>query len=382
MLADLIGQAAPGVVSIPTARDPKRFVAGARGAHQGLLADHRRRGRCEGIGVVVPGMVEHSGRGACCTRRRSAGANVDLREPLAAATGLPVQIENSGRACALAQVWACAADRVAASGNLVFVSVSDGVGVGVVDERRAAARPAQHRRRVRAHAAVARRSALLVRRRRLLGSATSRTSRRSSRYFGRAAAPAARGRAHQPFTIEDLIARARAGDGKAVAALQATARYLGLGLGAVVNTIDPDCASSSAARSRTAWDLIESTVRTALAERALTPAAAATDIVTVSAKNIRACAAPPCSSRRRRLPRRSWPEPRTERRTKNEGRRTERRTKNGTQDEERNAGRRTERRTKNGTQDEERNAGRRTERRTKNGTKDEERSDEYRNSGI
>ena len=34
----------------------------------------------------------------------------------------------------------------------------------------------------------------------------------------------------------------------------------------------------------TAWDLIESTVRTALAERALTPAAAPTDIVIVSAE--------------------------------------------------------------------------------------------------
>ena len=34
----------------------------------------------------------------------------------------------------------------------------------------------------------------------------------------------------------------------------------------------------------TAWDLIETTVRTALAERALTPAAAPTDIVIVSAE--------------------------------------------------------------------------------------------------
>ncbi len=39
--------------------------------------------------------------------------NVNLREPLAAATGLPVQIENSGRACALAQAWAMREDSAA-----------------------------------------------------------------------------------------------------------------------------------------------------------------------------------------------------------------------------------------------------------------------------
>ena len=96
--------------------------------------------------------------------------NVDLRGPLAAATGLPVQIENSGRACALAQAWAMRDGDRRACGDLVFVSVSDGVGVGVIDSRRVAARAPQHRRRVRPRAAVARWPALLVRRERLLGS--------------------------------------------------------------------------------------------------------------------------------------------------------------------------------------------------------------------
>jgi predicted NBD/HSP70 family sugar kinase len=41
------------------------------------------------------------------------------------------------------------------------------------------------------------------------------------------------------LTVDDLIARARGGDAKALAALLATGRYLGLGLGAVVNVIDP-----------------------------------------------------------------------------------------------------------------------------------------------
>ncbi len=68
-----------------------------------------------------------------------------------------------------------------------------------------------------------------------------------------------------------------------MAALQASARYLGLGLGGVVNIINPDCVFIGG-EITTAWDLVEVTVRAALAERALTPAAAATDLVTVSAE--------------------------------------------------------------------------------------------------
>jgi len=45
----------------------------------------------------------------------------------------------------------------------------------------------------------------------------------------------------------------------------------------------PDCIFI-AGEITTAWDLVESTVRTALAERALTPAACSTDIVVVSAE--------------------------------------------------------------------------------------------------
>ena len=122
----------------------------------------------------------------------------------------------------------------------------------------------------------------MVNKDRLLGSAHLEPRDADALFRQRAAGRGRRRPARSP--IDDLIARARAGDGKAVAALQASARYLGLGLGGVVNIIDPDCVFIGG-EITTAWDLIESTVRTALAERALTPAAAsATDIVIVSAE--------------------------------------------------------------------------------------------------
>jgi predicted NBD/HSP70 family sugar kinase len=195
---------------------------------------------------------------------------------------LPVQIENSGRACALAQAWAMRDAAAATPGDLVFVSVSDGVGVGVMI----------HGELVRGSHNIAGEFGhvplSLDGPRCSCGSTgcwEAYISNRATlaRYFGRPVDEAGPARLEQrAFTIEDLIARARAGDAKAVTAIQATARYLGLGLASVVNATDP-ARVYIGGEITAAWDLIESTARAALAERALTPAAAATDIRAVPA---------------------------------------------------------------------------------------------------
>jgi predicted NBD/HSP70 family sugar kinase len=71
------------------------------------------------------------------------------------------------------------------------------------------------------------------------------------------------------FTVPDLIARARRGDAKADAAIQETARYLGLGLGMIINVINPECIYLDG-EITAAWDLIEKSVVAGLTERALT----------------------------------------------------------------------------------------------------------------
>ena len=86
--------------------------------------------------------------------------------------------------------------------------------------------------------------------------------------------------------MEDLIARARGADQKATAALEATARYLGLGLASLVNAVDPQRIYLSG-EIIGAWDLIEPVVRQALAERALAPAGGAAELVTIALLNTR-----------------------------------------------------------------------------------------------
>jgi N-acetylglucosamine repressor len=282
MPADLLGQPLGGVTHFATNRDPKALVRALASRIGSLLAEHGGAASCEGIGVVVPGMVEH-------TTMRILHAptlgwrNVDLLEPLSRATGLPVQIENSGRACALAQLWARHAESGIEAGDLVFVSISDGVGVGVI-VRGELVRGRHNIAGEFAHVPLS-----LDGPRCSCGAAgcwEAYVSNRATlaRYFGRGADLSGPVPADQlDFTIEDLVARARAGDGKAGAALQTTGRYLGLGLASVVNALDPGCVYIGG-EITAAWDLIGATVRAALRERVLTPGAAAADIRLASAQ--------------------------------------------------------------------------------------------------
>jgi N-acetylglucosamine repressor len=276
MLADLLGKPMAGPSSFPTVRDPKELVTLLAERIKRLLADHPEVDACEGIGVVVPGMVEHSTMRVLHAPTLG-WRNVNLRDLLSAATGFPVQIENSGRACALAQAWAMREDLGGTSGDLVFVSVSDGVGVGVMI----------HGEVLRGRHNIAGEFGHLP-----LSLDGPRCSCGSNgcweayvsnpatlaRYYGRQLDQVGPTRVEQrQFTVEDLIARARSHDAKASAALETTARYLGLGLASVINVLDP-ARVYVGGEITLAWDLIEPAVRAAIAERALTPAAAETDI--------------------------------------------------------------------------------------------------------
>lgn len=281
MVTDLVGRQLVSVTSFPTEREPKRFVADLVKRVKAILAEHKDLGTCAGVGVVVPGMVEY-GTGRVLLTPRLGWRDLQLREPLAAGLGLPVQLENSGKACALAQAWSTRAEGGTPS-SLVFVSVSDGLGVGIVVGGELLR--GQHNIAGEfGHVPIS------VDGPRCACGATGcweayvSNLATLSRYFGRDLHGAKPLPAEASLlSIDDLIVRARSGDGKAVAALQSTARYLGLGLGSLVNAIDP-AHIFIGGEITSAWDLIEATVRAGLAERALTPPAGATPITIVPAE--------------------------------------------------------------------------------------------------
>jgi len=278
MVTDLLTEPIVGVSSFPTQTDPGTFIKTLGARIRRILEDHKELGQCEGIGLVVPGMVDGTGASISFAPRLG-WRDFPLRDLLAKETGLPVHIENSGRACAIAQVWGVRRE-AGRSSDFVFLSVSDGLGVGfvvngeIVRGRHNVAGEFGHvPLNVDGPPCACGASGCWE--------AYVSNLATLSRYFGREVSPRKPIPAEiASFTVDDLVARARGGDTKALAALQSTAHYLGLGLGSVVNAVDPARIFISG-EIIAAWDLLESTVRQALATRVLAPAASSIEITAV-----------------------------------------------------------------------------------------------------
>jgi N-acetylglucosamine repressor len=279
LVTDVVGRQLGAVSSFQTNRDVDVLIQELARRIKQILTDYNA---CEGVGVSVPGMVEPT-KGRVVHAPTLAWHDVSLRDPLAAALGIPVQIENSGKACALAQLWTTRSD-VVASGNSVFVSVSDGVGVGIVvngEVLRGRHNTAGEFGHVPLSIDGPKCSCGAT------GCWEAYVSNLAtlSRYFGRDLSdPRPRDSEEAGFSVEDLIARARAGEAKALAALNSTARYLGLGLASIVNALDP-ARVYIGGEITTAWSLIEPIVRSALRERTLTEFGGATEIHVVPAED-------------------------------------------------------------------------------------------------
>jgi predicted NBD/HSP70 family sugar kinase len=282
MITDLVGRQLMEIGSFATDLDPARFVKDLAGRVRRLLAEHKDLGRCAGIGVVVPGMIDRDGENVMHAPALG-WRDTPLRRPLAAATGLPVLIENSGKACALSLMWSARGDQNPPA-DLVFVSVSDGVGVGVT-VRGELLRGRHNVAGEFGHVPLSIDGPPCACGARGCWEAYVSNLATLGRYFGRPLVP---GRPIPSevaaMTVDDLILRARGGDGKALAAIQSTARYLGLGLASIVNALDPDRIYVGG-EITTAWDLIEPNVRAALAERALLASHGDTDIAIVKAED-------------------------------------------------------------------------------------------------
>lgn len=82
----------------------------------------------EGIGISLPGRFDHTSD-RLVFAPNLAWHDVDLRNPIVKETGLEVELENAANACVLAAVWF---DRMEEGRNLVVVTVSEGIGTGIL----------------------------------------------------------------------------------------------------------------------------------------------------------------------------------------------------------------------------------------------------------
>lgn len=264
LMTDLLGHPLTEVEEYRTKQEPRALVRDLSKRISRILSDNRDMGECAGVGVVVSGMVDRNGARLLHFPTLE-WRDVDILGPLRAASGLPVVMENSVKACVLAQVWAVTGDRPV-EGPVVFVSVSDGVGVGIAIDGKLL-RGSTNIAGEFGHVPLNMYGPLCACRQRGCWEAYVSTRAITARYLG--SDPSWAGTAEPPGpTVGEIVKRARAGEGRALETLRETAYYMGRGFATIVKAIDPGYMYLSGEITE-AWDLISSTVREAMREQAL-----------------------------------------------------------------------------------------------------------------
>ncbi|MEP6789088.1 MAG: ROK family protein, partial [Acidobacteriota bacterium] len=268
MITDSIGKQIGDIVSFPTVLEPDKFVELLGSQVRRALTNIAEDSVCDGMGIVIPGVLDRKS-GVVLHAPTLKWRNVNILEPLQREfEGIEIHLENSGKACALSQIWSTQGDGPAFN-DIVFVSVSDGVGVGVVINGELV-RGKHNTAGEFGHVPLSIDGPQCSCGANGCWEAYISNLATLSRYFGRTVTT------RQPqafdvadFTIEDLIIRARGNDSKALTALHSTARYLGLGLASIINVLDP-ARIYIGGEITEAWDLIEPQVRDAIKERTFT----------------------------------------------------------------------------------------------------------------
>ncbi|HEX8359063.1 MAG TPA: ROK family protein [Longimicrobium sp.] len=276
MLGDFSGSQI-AIENFETVTSPPELVAEIARRIDRLVETYAARWQVEGIGLVVPGMVDRA-TGRILNSPQLGWHDVDIREALEAAVGMPVKIENAPIACALAHMWM--GEKGDAAGDFVYVTVSDGVGAGMVVNGQV----------VRGHGNTAGEFGHITLNpdgpRCLCGSrgcfeAYTSNLATLARYLGAKDLSPAESREllrRHEMTFTDLVNRARTGDDRALEAIRETGRYLGLGLSMIVNALNPSRIVLGG-EITAAWDLVAERVRREVADRALTRTAANTPII-------------------------------------------------------------------------------------------------------
>jgi len=276
MLSDFGGRP-KAIDSFDTIADPQSLVRELATRIDAMLESQDAADDCEGIGLVVPGMVD-SATGRVLNAPQLGWQDVEIRDTLSRATGLPVQIDNAPIACALARMWLSGGNDRAPQ-NFVYVTVSDGVGAAVV-VRGEVIRGDGETAGEFGHVSLSFDGPeCLCGSRGCLEAYTSNLAT-ISRYLGRAFSPETARTlvASTGVTIENVIDRWLAGDDRARDALTETARYLAAGLAMIVNSVNPGMIFVGG-EITAAWELFAPAIAKAIESHALTPSAARTPVV-------------------------------------------------------------------------------------------------------
>jgi predicted NBD/HSP70 family sugar kinase len=254
--------------SLPTARDPKSFIADLATRLRNLMKI-RPEVSYEGIGVSLPGRVDLN------SQRLVFAPNlewdpIDLKTPLEEATGLQVELENAANACALAEFWF--GPRREGVRNLVAVTVSEGIGTGLILNHQLA-RGSNGMTGEFGHITIVEEGLECRCGNRGCWEIYASNSAAIRYYTGsyspaRNGKPAPRSLAASP-AFDDILRLAEQGDPKAVDAISQVARYMGVGIALLVTGLAPDIIVVVGEITR-AWNLVGPIINEVVKSRSIT----------------------------------------------------------------------------------------------------------------
>ncbi|MBV8897857.1 MAG: ROK family transcriptional regulator [Acidobacteriaceae bacterium] len=248
--------------SIPTLPDPQRAIRQMVSRLRPLMKG-RSEGPFEGIGISLPGRIDYA------TQRMIFAPNlkwgpVDLKTPIERETGLEVALENAANACALAEIWF---DRAKTIRNFVTVTVSEGIGTGIIVDGRLL-RGGNGMAGELGHVQLASDGPLCGCGKRGCWEVLA-SNRAAVRYYFESAGRPARSR-QQDLEFGALLAMADQGDTLAAKALDKMALHLARGVRMIVAALDPE-AILFVGEFTAAWGRFEPQLKTEVQRQKISP---------------------------------------------------------------------------------------------------------------
>ncbi len=256
--------------SLPTAPNPEKFVAELTPRLRNLIK-MRPEITCEGIGVSLPGRVDLASQRLVFAPNLGWG-DFDLKTALEKATGLPVELENAANSCALAEIWF--GRQSFAVRNLVAITVSEGIGVGLILNHQLL-QGSNGMAGEFGHTAIVP-DGLQCRCGNRGCWELYASSSAAVRYYVQSSSPVRSGkkeaaRAANGPTFDDLLRLTQQGDPKAEDAMRQMGEYLGRGIALLVTGLAPDVIVVIGEVTR-AWDLIGPVIDEAVKRHSFTRA--------------------------------------------------------------------------------------------------------------
>jgi glucokinase-like ROK family protein len=223
---------------IPTGRRPLPFLEKLTQRVEALMAAQRGQVEFEGIGISATGIVDSAG-GRVIFSPNLGWQDIAVRDIFEQRFSLPVTVDNDARASALAEIWH-GRGREAGSMHLVFVTVNEGVGTGIVVNGQLF-RGSSEGAGEFGHLSLNHNGPVCNCGNRgcweLYASDRATINRflDAQRKMG-----AVDGKSDSAYTMRDIVKLAGNGDRAARSSLTATAKYLALGIANIVNSLNPE----------------------------------------------------------------------------------------------------------------------------------------------